>query len=177
MAGIHVGRSWIWEFFGEGFEWIDPSRLVVSIDDGAPLAADDPAFPEAMNALAPGHHTIRVNHWGGQAWAGWTAPYGFTTIADLEIVAICSVPSDPSPTYAECKAAEGRGFDTQMGHWAVIADGVWKWANMVFRFDSKTGTSEEDVWSLPPGTHTVEIRERRPWGWTDWSPPYTFTVR
>ena len=214
-GGIRIGKGWAWEFWGAGFEntspdplvdgprLIDTTRVVVSINDGPPIPFSDPTFTEAMNTLAPGRHTIRMNEWQeGDAWAGWTASHVFTVVAELEVAALCGVTLDPlldeeltlddlqgPETTAECRAAAAAGLHTGEGWWwRDSLYGVVDLRNVEYRFDGTTTVRREagSDWSadsaairrlwadMVPGPHTVEVRELRPWGWTDWSEPYVF---
>ena len=77
-GAIRTGRGWGWQLWGRGFaegegrgEVLDPASVVVSFDDGPPIAFDDPAFDEAVSTLAPGRHTIRINDRQDDEWIGW----------------------------------------------------------------------------------------------------------
>ena len=195
-AGVHVGEGWGWKFASVK---TDGGRIVVSIDDGPPIAGADMQFNEAMGVLPPGRHTIRMNEWRGdwlgrEMWKGWTAPHSFTVVTDLEIVALRNVAMEPSagpllrgwegplpPRGSDAawagllRTGQGWGFE-------YIIYGVVEPEHIVYRVDGWRGADNPSLAGflladLPPGPHTIEAREQRPWGWTDWSPPYTFTVR
>ena len=176
--GLRTGSGWDWQPYTRG--GVEQANITYRFDGGvAFLGASDEDYAE-FDALAPGQHRIEARERRPWGWTDWSAPYEFETVAVLDITAICSLPADGLGTYIACKAAEGGGFDLSMDQWNLFADGVVEWENAVYRFDGGEATSQEDIkdlWALTPGTHTVEIRERRSWGWTDWSPPYTFTVR
>ena len=203
-GGVHAGTGWTWEFWGAGFEsripdpesdplreqWlIDPDAIVASLNDGPPIAFNDSAFDDALVALPPGQHTLRVNEWRGDGeWSGWTKQYVFTLVADLEIIVICNARANREvgewqypATAADCGAAAADGLRTGIGwDWQLYTRGGVEQASTVYRFDGGAafrGGSDEDhaaFDALAPGHHTIEAREQRPWGWTDWSAPYEF---
>ena len=177
-AGLRTGSGWDWQLYTRG--GIEQASTVYRFDGGAEFRGGSDEDYAAFDALAPGRHTIEAREQRPWGWTDWSAPYEFETLAVLEVIAICSFRAAEAITYTACKAAERTGFDLSMDWWNIFADGVVGWENVVYRFDGGEATSVEDVedlWLLGSGTHTVEIRERRSWGWTDWSPPYTFTVR
>ena len=87
-----------------------------------------------------------------------------------------------SDTIAACRAAGAAGIRTGSGwSWSDWAYGWVEGDNLVYRFDEGVIVSFGDGFyealdSLSPGSHTVAVREQHPWGWTDWSTPYSFTV-
>ena len=166
-GGVHAGTGWTWEFWGAGFEsripdpesaplqdrWlIDPDAIVVSFNDGPPVAFNDPAFDDALVVLPPGQHTLRVNEWRRDGeWAGWTKPYGFTLVVELKIAAFCDVRLDRTvdestaldagqelDTSGDCLDRGTAAIHTGAGwDWDAVVRGVGDWANVEFRFDSE----------------------------------------
>ena len=176
--GLRTGSGWDWQPYMRG--GVEPANIIYRFDGGAGFSESDEGSA-AFDALAPGRHTIEAREQRPWGWTDWSAPYEFETVAVVEVIAICSHTANEAATYAGCKAAEREGFDRSMAGWIILADGVAEWDDVVYRLDGGRAGSEENVaenlWGLAPGQHVVEIRERRSWGWTDWSPPYTFTVR
>ena len=176
--GLRTGSGWDWQPFTRGI--VELANVTFRFDGGAAFGAGTDGSA-VFAALTPGRHTIEARERRPWGWSDWSAPYEFETVAVVEVIAVCSLAAGEAATYAGCKAAEAEGFDLSIGGWAILADGVLAWDNVVYRLDgARTGGEEdtaEELSRLVPGRHVVEIRERRPWGWTDWSAPYEFTVR
>ena len=175
-VGLRTGSGWDWQPYMRGI--VELANVTYRFDGGAGFGAG-PGGSAAFTALAPGHHTIEARERRPWGWTDWSAPHEFETVAVLEVIAICNSRAGDPRTYHACKEAEREGFDRSTAWWVILADGVVEWENVVYRFDGGEATSQEDIedlWALAPGQHVVEIRERRSWGWTDWSPPYTFAI-
>ena len=111
------------------------------------------------------------------------------SLAPLTITAVCNTKWNAnagrwqSPETAEaCRTAGSEGLRTGP-NWAIAGwfEGIENRANVVYRFDGGTAlTPGETVQTafdaLGPGSHTVEVRERRGSAWTAWSAPYPFTI-
>ena len=94
----------------------------------------------------------------------------------LTITAFCN--DGDWASSAECRAAAGNGLDKD-ARFSLWAGGVEDWANLHYSIDGAPGTRKRDtsLAGLAPGAHSVRIRELRSGVWTDWSPPYSFTIR
>ena len=115
----------------------------------------------------------------GGVWTPWSAAYTFTIIAPpppLEITAFCN--RSDRATAAACQAGGADGLDPEES-WYIWVRGVEDWANVYYSIDGGLGALRRDtsLAGLAPGPHTVHIRELRSGVWTDWSAPYTFTIR
>ena len=94
----------------------------------------------------------------------------------LTIGAFCNW-SDRATT-AACRAGAAEGLDPEES-WYIWAGGVEDWDNLYFSLNGSVPITRADftLSGLAPGLHTIWIRELRSGVWTDWSAPYTFTVR
>ena len=186
-AALRTGSGWGLAVWREGEE--EGANVEYRFDDGSIVKADGTSERNAFAALAPGAHTIAVRGERADGWTDWSAPYAFTTAHELEMVAICNARWDEEvgewqhpDTAADCRAMAADGLRTGSGwDWQPYTRGGVAQANITYRFDGGAafsgGTEGSTAFAaLSPGRHTIEARERRPWGWTDWSPAYTFTV-
>ncbi|MDE2752266.1 MAG: serine protease, partial [Gemmatimonadota bacterium] len=173
--GLRTGEGWFWAGWIEGIA--DRGNPMEHRFDGG--AALDWSSDDVFDTLAPGRHTIEVREQRGGVWTQWSVPYTFTIITppgSLQITAFCNW-SDRA-TFAACQAGAAGGLDPEQ-RWYIWARGVTDWANVYYSIDGGVGTlrSDTSLAGLAPGPHTVHIRELRDGIWTDWSAPFTFTIR
>ena len=147
----------------------------------------------AFDALAPGHHTIEV-HGSSQSRLGLDG-------VERALPSSRSVAGgdrqrhlpriDPSatsgsgkhgsiqPTAATAGPRTAAGLRTGALGLATGTRGGVERANIIYRFDGGAPFTLDQrrgpcrVRCLAPGHHTIEAREQRPWGWTEWSAPYS----
>ena len=184
VAGLRVGSGWGLAVLREGMQG---DTVEYRFDDGPIVRVDGTSERNAFSGLAPGRHTIEARAQRGERWTAWSAPYTFTTVNEVEILAVCNARWDPEldqlqqpGTAAECRTAAADGLRTGSGwDWQPYTRGIVELADVTFRFDGGAGFGSGSEGSaafaaLTPGRHTIEAREQRPWGWTDWSDPYEF---
>jgi hypothetical protein len=185
-AGLRVGSGWGLAVLRESREG---ANVEYRFSDGSVVRPGGATERNVFAALAPGRHTIEVREQRDGIWSGWSAPYTFTTVQEVEIDAICNAYWDPDmnqwqqpATPADCRASAADGLRTGSGwDWQTHMRGGVEPANVSYRFDGGAGFSDSAdgfaaFAALAPGRHTVEAREQRPWGWTDWSTPYEFEI-
>ncbi len=174
-----------WNIWGDGFlRWEDLYFWI----SGGDWFWEWEDRDEMFLSLAPGQYWLYIidkedAHANG-ADATVSDPYSFTikgvgeSIGKPEIIAFCN-PGVPDSA-ADCRARSAEGLHAGAGWgWRMWAT-VDVWDNAVFRIDGGSAVSYGDFWEavgkLPPGLHTVAVREQHPWGWTEWSSPYSFTL-
>ena len=184
-SGFRTGSGWGFSAWIVGVEIWD--NVVYRFDGGDAVTND--GLDRSVDQLTPGQHTLEANEQRGGQWTGWSAPYPFTVVVELEIAAACNqrlnweqdewqVPS----SIADCRVAGVTGIHTGYNWgWSDWLKGVVERDNVVYRFDGGAAVRFGDgfynaLHDLSPGSHTVAIREQRPWGWTEWSAPYAFAT-
>ena len=186
-AGLRVGSGWGLAVLREGGEG---DSVEYRVDDDSIVRPGETGERGAFHALAPGAHTIEVREKRGSRWSDWSAPYTFTTVHEVEIDAVCNARWNEEEgewqyptTAADCRAAAADGLRIGIGwDWQPHTRGGVERANITYRFDGGEeftidGTLGSMAFAaLASGRHTIQAREQRPWGWTDWSAPYAFTV-
>ncbi len=186
MAGassLQVGWGWRWNIWARGVEvW---ENVVYRVDGGSPVPRD--GLTNVLSSLSPGAHNIEANEQRGEQWTGWSAPYPFTIVRELEIIAICNyIPVEgssrfrPPTTASECQTTSGAGLHAGELQYEWVR-GTVSSQNVVFRVDGGSPVGWIDfgldlLTSLPSGRYTVQVREQHPWGQTEWSAPYEFTL-
>ena len=152
----------------------DPNNLVYRIDGGTPVASAD----RTLEGLADGRHTIEARELQAAGWTEWSAHYTFTIRdrpATLVITAFCSDTGDVS--LDDCQAAAGN-IDRSKGLLWWIR-GVENYDDVRYRIDGGAAITQDGInlRNLSTGRHTIAARELQAAGWTEWSAPYTFTIR
>ncbi len=183
-AGVRTGRDWWVSMWMRGVENWD--NLAYRFDGGAAVAPSE--RNRAAQQLAPGRHTVEAREQRGSQWTGWSAPYSFTVVRELEILAVCNWQwneetgeSKAPETAADCSAWGRDGIRTG-SQWIFDAwiRGQVDYENVVYRLDGGAtlpwAQKYDGLDLLASGSHTLEVREQHPWGWTEWSAPYPFTV-
>ena len=145
--------------------------------DGGPAHENTIAGRSAFDYLAPGEHTVQIRErLAAGEWTDWGEPYSFIVKIVMR-VAICD--NDPA-SFWDCYIDMGYGFPR--GFWIeTIWASVFDYDQAWYSINNGEGATEETmlytVRNLPRGTHTIRVGEFRSWGWTGWSPPFTFTIR
>ncbi len=167
-----IDFSEYWDNWGQNFlEWED---LQMAIDGGAVFDEVDSTWH--FERLAPGQHYLHIRErLASGGWTEWGEPYTFTVTIVLR-VAICDSDVD---SFWECYADGLAGIPR--GAW------VWGWATVLDYDNARWSVNGEDgrtararnvaIRNLPRGQHTIQVGEFRSWGWTGWSPAFTFTIR
>ncbi len=77
-----------------------------------------------------------------------------------------------------CKAAGADGLYKGEA-WDIWVTGVENWNHVRYSINGGRATpaGKLRLRDLDPGEHTIEVRELRDGEWSDWSAPYTFTIR
>lgn len=103
------------------------------------------------------------------------APSSTPAPRTLTITAFCTGDYD---TAAACRASAVSGLDSDAG-WEIWVTGVENWENVYYSIDGAQAVAEDDLTlsGLAPGRHELQIIEQQTAGWTEWSEPYTFTIR
>ena len=169
-AGLHADELWsIWVI---GVDDWDSARY--SLDGTAAVTEAE----LTLEGLAPGEHTVQIIEQQAAGWTEWSQPYRFEIrdrVATLVITAFCNGDLD---TAADCLTAATSGLvaDERLSTWV---SGVEDFDNVRYSIDGWPGVTWADLTlgDLAPGPHTLEVIERQSSGWTEWSVPYTFTVR
>ena len=136
-----------------------------------------------ISDLAPGPHTLRMNDITPTGDGSPSDPYHFTAIVELSVAALCEMPADPDeekPDLAECWWAAQLDPLRASQKWGIYAAGVRDMDNLWVSVDGDAPQLFDD-WldttsEIAPGDYTLQISERRGWGWAGWSDPYAFTV-
>ncbi len=96
-------------------------------------------------------------------------------INNLTIRAFCSRTLNERPTFDECQE-RSQAFDASRGSWALYADDVVEFADVVYRFNGEGYLLQDEVMpsllALDVGCHELEIAEDGIS--THWSVPYEF---
>ena len=102
-----------------------------------------------------------------------TAP---TTPETLEIGGFCNAAA--GDTLDNCRAAAVDGLDPDQPPY-IWARGVDDWSRVACSIDGDAAVWWADLTlrALADGRHTIRVIERQEAGWTEWSAPYTFTIR
>ena len=174
----------------DGFDPWEPGHIFWNVDREAeefffwipevgPFAWD--AFSETFNQLAPGEHQISLALpdpvTGAIEQEDWGEPYTFTIRLTIWF-SICEAgPGDES--LRSCYAAGQQGINRSAGlsYWGHILN----WGQEWYLLNGGDPLTPDQFFQrfrrLSSGQHTVRVGEYRSWGWTGWSPSYTFTIR
>ena len=168
--GIVINRDVEWWAIGVD-DW-DNARYSI---DGTAVVTEAEL---TLEGLAPGEHTVHIIEQQAAGWTEWSQPYRFEIrdrVATLVITAFCNGDLD---TAADCLTAATSGLvaDERLSAWV---SGVEDFDNVRYSIDGWAGVTWADLTlgDLAPGPHTLEVIEWQSSGWTEWSVPYTFTVR
>lgn len=181
--GLRAGPDWHWSAWLSGA--VDRANVVYRFDGGADFHRYSDEDYAAFDALAIGEHTIEVRELRGGVWSEWSPPYTFTigSFDHLTITAFCNARWVEERWHRhesaeECKAAGVGGLYKGEG-WDIWVAGVGNFNSVRYSIDGGLATTLRDVnlRELDPGEHTIEARELRGGEWSDWSAPYTFTIR
>ena len=175
LAGLDgVSFSDRTEWWGRGFlEWED---LQFRVGDGSPVEEAD--FGDyAESSLAPGEHLVRIRERiSPNEWTAWGEAYTLRVNIVIGIV-VCEADVD---TYWACYTdVQENGIRRYQPMW-IWRDGILNEDNAWIAIDSADAITYWDFVNTPNnlsrGEHMIRIGEYRSWGWTGWSPPFTFTI-
>ena len=183
VDGLRTGEDWHWDVWTDGV--VDSGNVAYRFDSGAPFSLASSEDFAAFRALSPGQHTLEARELRGEVWTEWSAPYIFTILPfePLTIAAFCTAlwvedHYERHDTAEACSAAGAAGLYKGEA-WDIWITGVQDLDNVRYSIDAGLATTRRGVRlrDLDPGEHTIEVRELRGGEWTDWSAPYTFTIR